>query len=160
MITSDRFLWQILAIMGLNFIEYKLNNIEKFVRLIFMVGFMSTVFHFAASCFFLIPKKLYKETIAAFLIFLCSRLMWYFAYFQKKDISEVVMEIYRQRERHIGSKKILFYVIMYLTVNIVVIPCFICILYQTKTNMKIKSLANFTFGYEIHSEVWKRNFLC
>lgn len=159
MFTSDDLLWYILAIMGLNFADYKLNNVAKSLRFIFMLGFASTLLYFAAINFCFVAKKRYKESISVYLLLIFSGLIWYFAYSKRKDISNVLMAVYRHRKRYSASKNTMHCVIMTLIISILIVPCFICFLNQIETKYSVKNMHCWTFGYDIHNEISKRIFI-
>lgn len=156
--TEDVFLWQILALIGLNFINYRLGRIAKFFRTLFITALMMSLLYFALVNLSFIGKQMYKKSIVSFLLSIFSGLMWYIAFSKRKDISYIVLHVYQKRKCYRDSKKTVEYIIISLPIFIIAIPCVSCIFNLTK-NFENFEVAYLTFGYEIQSKTWKRVFI-
>lgn len=75
----DNILWRILAMTGLNFLNYKLGFKEKCFRMFYMVGYVLSLSYALLTTLCFIRKERYKESIAAFLLPLYSGLLRYFS---------------------------------------------------------------------------------
>lgn len=98
-ISNDIVLWRILAITGLDFINYRLRHTvrEKCFHILFIIGFFVTLTYLVAVALSSVWKHGYKESLLYVLSPINSGLLWYFAYSRKRAISNVVMETYRYR---------------------------------------------------------------
>lgn len=159
MANTDDILWHMLAVIGLNFVNCKLGVIAKYFRIFFAAGFTMSLLYFTTVNFCYIRKQRYKESIIFLVICLQSGIMWYFAYFRKKEISNVVLQIYHQRGLKNVSNETKYCIIISITVILFVVPCFICILGQIMLDYKTAELTYWACGYELSSEVWSRVFI-
>lgn len=101
----DDILWHILAIIGLNFVNIRLGPLSKFFRMLSIIGFTFSLLHIAIENLFFIEKRLYKEAIVRSLLYMYSGTIWCIAYFKRKAISFLVLEVYRKRNYYNTSKK-------------------------------------------------------
>lgn len=155
-IKPDVILWRILAIAGLNFVDYKLGFIEKCMRIFFMVGFPLSLTYFVAISWFLLQNnRRYKEAITYLLSPIYSGLLWYFAYSRKRAISNLVMEAYHYRKLYCVSIKPFRHIIIFLIFVLFVLHWFICILELIFRDFQTISMGFWTFGYEIRNKNWK-----
>lgn len=159
MAKRDDILWHMLAIIGLNFVNCKLGVTAKCFRIFFTAGFPISLLYFTVVNFCYIRKQRYKESIIFLVICLQSGIMWYFAYFRKKEISNVVLETYHHRKLKNASKKTIYCLITSITVILFVVPCFICILGQITLEYETDELAYWTCGYELPNKFWNRVFI-
>lgn len=154
----DDILWHMLAVTGLNFVNYKLGPMGKFSRALFMVGFVTSVVYFIIVYMRYIEKQLYKEGITSSLICIYSGLMWCIGYYKRKSISYVVLKVYQLLKFYNTTKKAMDYIIIIIVVVVLVIPFLMCII-NIEHNFENFDVEFLTFGFEIQNKIWKNVFI-
>ena len=159
MLKSDKFMWQILAMIGLNFINYRFGRCTKYLRICIMClyGF-SFIFTTLINVSYILSKR-YKEGISYMLQTVNSVITWYFAFSKKKEISIILLKIYRLHKKYNILKKKNSQHIKLLITIILITPYIICIFVYTLTNQNMKRIDNWTFGFSVRSIVWRRIIL-
>lgn len=156
MIKSEIILWRILAITGLNFLNYRLGPTAKCFRALFMVSFPVLLLYFLATALCNVRKQNYKKSIAAFLLPVYSGLLWCFAYSRKRAISNVVLEVYRFRKHDNVSNKTMHCIIVYLTIIMPTLYSVSFIFNQIMTDFDTFDLELHTFGFKVQNKIFKR----
>ena len=153
---SDVFLWYVLAIYGLNFLNIKLGFFAKCFRLFFILSVAISLLYEGLFFIYLFKEKLYKESIFTFLIPANSIIIWYVSYFKRKAFSQIVLKIYRKQKRYVTSIKQIFYMELFLMTFVFMVPLIACVHNQTTSDFTIFELILLTFGYEKKNEIWTR----
>lgn len=156
--TEDMFLWQTLALIGLNFTNHKLGLVAKIFRIFYITGYIISLLYFAAVNLSFIGKQLYKKSIVSFLLSIFSGLMWYIAFYKRKDISYIVLHVYQKRKRYRDSKKTVDCIVISLMIFIIVIPFVSCIFNNTE-NFENLDVTPLTLGFQVQNKIWKRIFV-
>ena len=155
MTNRDKFVWQVLAMIGLNFINHRFGICAKCFRLLLMVLSTFSLIYFALMNALRIRNKLYKEGVSFLLLPLNSALIWYSAYSRKREISAVVLQIHSLHKKFKTSRKSSQYLTPFIIIALI-IPYIICSVNQKFIHLKLKSFKEFTFDYEVSSMIWKK----
>ena len=158
MMQKDKILWQVLAITGLNFIRYRFGPCGNFFRKFFMFFFPLELIYIASLSLGLFRKKHFKEGTTLLLLPLFCALMWYFAYSRKKEISDVLVQIYNCIKKCKDSKISQCYIIPLLFI-ILVLPFIKCVIDQFVIDVEEETLSYWTFDYQIQNKFFRRMFL-
>lgn len=129
---------------------------KKYFRIFFTAGFTISLLYFTAVNLCCIKKQRYKESIIFLVICLQSGILWYFAYFRKKEISNVVLQIYHHRGLKNISNATQYCIIISITFILFVVPCFICIVGQITLDYEKVELTYWACGYELPNKAWNR----
>lgn len=154
----DSILWHILAVTGLNFLNYRLGLTTKFFRILFITVFTISLLYFLFVHLCLIKNKHYKEPIINSLLCIYSVLMWCIAYYKRKTISHVISRVYRLEKYYNTSTKTLDIVLISLAFITLMMPCVSCIVTLTR-NFENYDVACFTFGHKMQNKIWKKVFV-
>ena len=155
MTNRDKFLWHVLAVIGLNFINHRFRIYEKCFRLLLINLGIFSLIYFALINAFKIRNKQYKEGVSFLLLPLNSALIWYFAYSRKKEIAALVLQIYSLHKKFKTSRKSSKYITPFIILTLI-IPYIICIVNQKFIHLKLKKFPEFAFDCEVSSMIWKR----
>lgn len=160
MLKEDKILWQVLAIIGLNFFRHRFGNFEKYFRILFFL-YVSFSFIYVAilNLRMIIKNKHYKIGISYVLFPIYSALMWYFAYSRRKYISNALFQTYYYRKRYHALKKRSSCIILLMVIIILSSPCLACISTQIMVNFETENMAFWIFDFKIHNIIWKRILL-
>lgn len=151
----DSILWRILALTGLNFINYRLRTKAKIFRMLFMITFTTSLMYIIVTNLCLIGiRRYYKEPIINSFTCIYSGLIWFIAYFKRKAISHLVLEVYRLRKCYNTQRKQQTFFIIFFIIITLIIPCisYLCNFARNFGNFNITCM---TFGVEIQNKVWK-----
>lgn len=160
MVNKDNILWQILAITGLNFIIHRFGLYGKIIRIIFLITFSISFIYVTSTNMKLIKRKLYKRGIAYLLFPLYSVLMWCVAYFRRKKISDVLLQVYHyQKQFNALNKRRYSCKIPLMAAAILLSPYSVCSVIQLIANFETINLNYWTLDFEVYSIIWKRIFL-
>ena len=152
---KDKFLWYVLALIGLNFFNHRLGLHAKCLRILLMILCSFLFVYLVLFCLLRITKKRYKEGLSFLLLPINCALIWYFMHSRKKEFSVVLLQIYSFYENFKTSKKHSQCIIPLIIITLI-LPYVICILCQIFVNLEIEILSDLTFDYQIRSVTWKR----
>ena len=154
-IRSDKCIWQIFALLGINFTNHHYRSRTKCCRKILMTTFgVSIIYAILVHIGEMLAKR-YMEGVAYILVPISSVLMWYFMYANREDISGVLLEIYCYRRKYESFKKTGYYIKPLITI-ILLSPYIITILGQVIVDFESENLDIWSWGIKVHSVIWKR----
>ena len=156
---TDDYLWRILAIIGLNFLNSKLGLKEKICRFLLMISFAVSVSFYSMIISSIFLKQRYKLATVSSSLGSYPILMWYIAYSKKKTIQQVVFRVYQQRNYGNASKKSKTCIVVFLVFFTVAIPCVSYISAIEKKSKVFDEALKIIFGLKIKSNTWKSLFM-
>ena len=119
----DNYLWRVLAVIGLTFLNCKLGPKGKFFRLLFMICLAASVSNISIITLYLFKIQRYKLAIVTSSLGIYPALMWYIAYSKKKAMHEVIFQVYQQRNYCNTSKETLSYIVIFFVFFTIAMPC-------------------------------------
>lgn len=153
---TDDILWYILSITGLNFLNLRQGFIAKFFKKIFTILCAIALSYYAIVIFCFIKIKLYRELILCFLLPINSGIMWLISFSKRKAISNIVLEVYRQQEYYIVTEKSRYWIIIFLIIIGLVLPCLECIYNQITLDIDMFHFIYLTLGYKLQPGIWQK----
>lgn len=154
MIKNDVFLWLVLAITGLNFLNNRLGPFAKLLRLMFFFCCAVSFFNYGIYIVCSIKRNLYKDSITSFSILLNFAAIWFTAYSQRKAISNLIFKVYMQR-KYIIQRKLNFWILFFLVTFANVSPLLTCTTSNIISNFKKFRTICLTSEYRVQYEVWQ-----
>ena len=158
MVEAEHLLWTILTLNGLNFFNYRIGPVKKCLRVFYMIGFSISLLYFTALELYFIKRNINKESIANSLLVIYSGIMWFLSYSNKKDISYVTLQIYKQRQHYKNPNKTVAYMVIAFIISMLLLFGASCILKLT-LDFENFDVSQFTYGFEIQNDIWKRVFI-
>lgn len=159
MIKFDVILWRILAVTGLNFLNYRFGPKEKYFRLFFMIVYVLSRHIYQQLNYISCDSRDSKNQSLHFQYVFYSGLQWYFSYTRRTAISYMVSQVYRFKKHYSASKRTFYYTLIALIIIIPTLEFIICIHYQIVGNFEKLDFHFWTFGFDIHDKTWKRILL-
>lgn len=153
---EDKILWQILAISGLNFVNYRLGPYSKYFRLFLTITFIYSLIYVVLGNWIFIRKNHFKEGFFYLLLPVYCALMWYFTYSKRKEISEVLRQIYRYKKKYNIFKRPRFFYIVPFMIIILISPSLTCIAIQIIVNFETVEITYWSVDFQVTKIIWKR----
>lgn len=153
MTKNDCIFWYILAIIGLNFLNYKLGPLTKFFRAFFMIGYGISLLYFTTLNLCMISKERFSNSISFILMPVYPVTMWLYAYYKKKNISKIILEVYHHLNYHGIKKNTMHRIVMIYTIVIISFTSITYFLDQIWVDFKTLDFTFLTYGYETQNEI-------
>ena len=152
---KDKIAWRVLAITGLNFVNYRFGRFENYFRNFFMIYAPLQLIYLAMINLWLIKDFNFTAGVTYFSLPLFSVLMWLIANCRTKEISGVLQQIYVCRMKCRSIKKSQSFIIPFLLIMFL-LPFIKCIIDQIIIDIEDPALSYWTLYYQTQSKILKR----